>query len=212
MSTKNEIAVEEVKKMNIYEKMLSIVNELGVVGKNLNISTGQNSYRAVSERDVVDNVKPLLTKYRIYAYPLVREIDDKGQITTAGKYGDRTSFYFHYKNIMRFINVDNKDEFIDVPSYSTGIDTGDKADGKGMTYGDKYAYMKAFMMSTGDDPDKEASPENGYEPCATKNQQELLKQHAKELAKDFKELGISKPSELCKLTAKQASELLEKVK
>ena len=31
-----------------------------------------------------------------------------------------------------------------------------------MTYGDKYALMKAYKISTGDDPDQTASEENNY--------------------------------------------------
>lgn len=211
---KNEgknIDLEEIKSMNIYQKMLAIEDELGVIAKNLSVGDGKFSYKAVGERDVIDNVKPLLVKYRVYAYPISREVDDKGQFVNQGKYGDKTSFYFHYKNIMRFVNIDKVDEFIDIPSYSTGIDTADKADGKGMTYGDKYAFMKAFMMSTGDDPDKDASPEGGYEAMATKAQLEQIYNHASELTEKLKEFNISKPSELVKLTAKQASELLKGV-
>ena len=51
----------------------------------------------------------------------------------------------------RFINIDNPSEFIDIKSYGDGLDTGDKAPGKAMTYGDKYALMKAYKISTGDD-------------------------------------------------------------
>ena len=44
-------------------------------------------------------------------------------------------------------------------AYGDGVDTYDKAPGKAMTYADKYALMKAYKISTGDDPDQEASPE-----------------------------------------------------
>ena len=47
-------------------------------------------------------------------------------------------------------------------SYGDGIDTGDKAPGKAMTYSDKYSLLKAYKVATGDDPDKEASPNEGY--------------------------------------------------
>jgi hypothetical protein len=48
-------------------------------------------------------------------------------------------------------------------SYGDGIDTGDKAPGKAMTYSDKYSLLKAYKVATGDDPDKDASPtDKGY--------------------------------------------------
>ena len=34
--------------MNIYQKMMNATAELGVVAKNLNVSTGNGSYKAVS--------------------------------------------------------------------------------------------------------------------------------------------------------------------
>lgn len=148
----------DVKHMNIIEKMYAITSELGVVKKDIDVSISKTkSYKAVSERDVKDELKPLLKKYRVYAHPITRELVDKDVLITQTDYGERQSLFYHYKNVMRFCNVDDKDDFIDVVTYSTGIDSGDKADGKAMTYGDKYAYMTAFMISTGDDPDEEKS-------------------------------------------------------
>ena len=183
--------------MNIYEKMLCIEKEIGVVAKNLEIQASANSkYKAVSERDVLDAVKPLLEKYKVFAYPIARELDDKGQITSTTKYGERTSLYFHYKNIMRFVNAEEPTEFIDIPSYSTGIDTGDKADGKAMTYADKYAFMKAFKISTGEDPDQEASQE--YKTNIGKYEWEQLNRmfSKDEIKAMYKELGISKGTDI----------------
>lgn len=148
----------EIKEMSLIEKMAAIRDELPVVSKNMEIQVSNtNKYKAVQERDVIDAVKPLMAKYRVYSYPVDRDCDERGRIVATTKYGDKENFYFHYRNIMRFVNVDKTDEFIDVVSYSTGIDSGDKADGKAMTYADKYAFMKAFMISTGEDPDQEAS-------------------------------------------------------
>lgn len=170
-----EDLTEQIKKMSIYEKMMNITAEIGIVGKNLNVGTGKGSYKAVSERDVLDVVKPLLAKYRVYCFPLTRDLLEKDILVTTTNYGDRQSLYFHYKSITRFINVDNKEEYIDIPSYSTGIDTGDKADGKAMTYADKYALLKAFMISTGDDPDQEKSTEMSNVEYISKKQYEDLK-------------------------------------
>lgn len=172
---KVETFEDTVKKMNIYQKMLAITSEISTVAKNLNVGTGNTSYKAVGERDVLDAVKPLLAKYRMYCFPLSRELLKEDVMITTTKYGDRQSLYFHYKSVTRFINVDKPEEYIDVPSYSTGIDTGDKADGKAMTYADKYALMKTFMISTGEDPDQEKSTEISDVKYITKQQYEELK-------------------------------------
>lgn len=154
---------EEIKKLNIYEKLQKITDELGVVEKGLKIEvTKTRSYKAVSERDILDNVKPLETKYRVYSYPYERNIIDKDILVSHTEYGDKTNMYMRLETTYRFVNLDNSSEFVDIKTYGDGIDSGDKAPGKAMTYADKYALMKAYKISTGDDPDKEASPENGY--------------------------------------------------
>lgn len=155
--------IEEIKKLNIYEKLQKITDELGVVEKGLKIEvTKTRSYKAVSERDILDNVKPLETKYRVYSYPYERNIIDKDILVSHTDYGDKTNMYMRLETTYRFVNLDNSSEFVDIKTYGDGIDSGDKAPGKAMTYADKYALMKAYKISTGDDPDKEASPENGY--------------------------------------------------
>lgn len=166
-----ELTIEEIKKMNIYEKMSLITNEIGVVEKGLNVSMGRGtSYKAVSERDVLDAVKPIEKKYRVYSYPEETEIINNEVLEKQNQYGTSHSFFLRLKRVYRFINIDNPSEYVDVTSYGDGIDTGDKATGKAMTYADKYALMKAYKLSTGDDPDKEASPQEGYNHYSNKTQ------------------------------------------
>lgn len=154
---------EEIKKLNIYERMSLITNEIGVVEKNLKIDvTKTRSYKAVSERDVIDAIKPLEEKYRVYSYPVSRTVTDKDVLTKETDYGTTNSLFMRVETIYRFVNIDKPDEYIETIVYGDGIDTGDKAPGKAMTYADKYALMKAYKLSTGDDPDNEASPAHGY--------------------------------------------------
>ena len=69
----------------------------------------------------------------------------------------RKSLFERIETIYRFVNVDNPTEYIDITTYGDGIDTQDKSVGKAMTYGDKYALMKAYKIITGDDPDAKPS-------------------------------------------------------
>lgn len=159
--------MEEIKKLNIYEKMMLITKEIGVVEKNLKVQVTQaNSYKAVSERDVLDNVKPLEEKYRVYSYPIERKITESDILTKESEYNGKTTrtntFFMRLEITYRFVNIDKPEEYIDIKTYGDGLDTGDKAPGKAMTYGDKYALMKGYKISTGDDPDKEASVETSY--------------------------------------------------
>ena len=151
--------------MNIYEKMLKATEKIGVVAKNLQVETGGGrGYKAVSERDILDAVKPVEIELGIYSYPLAREIVESDQLESETKNGKKTTFYTKLKTVYRFVNIDDPKEYLDITSYAVGLDSGDKGDGKAMTYADKYALMKAYKISTGDDPDKDASEDQSYTP------------------------------------------------
>lgn len=154
---------QDIKELNIYQRMSAITNELGVVAKNLNVDMGKGkSYKAVQEKDVLDAVKPIEEKYRVYSYPKERKIIDSGILEKETQYGTTRNMYLRIETTYEFVNIDKPEEVITMTSYADGIDSGDKATGKAMTYSDKYSLLKAYKIATGDDPDKDASPEKGY--------------------------------------------------
>lgn len=152
--------------LNIYQRLLKITEELKTVEKNLNVPvSAKNSYKAVSERDVLDAVKPLEAKYGVYSYAYDRKIIENGELVSnkkdfqTGEIKEQKQLYMRLEVTYRFVNVDNPQEYIEIKTYGDGIDTGDKATGKAMTYADKYALLKAYKISTGEDPDQEPSDE-----------------------------------------------------
>ena len=154
----------DTKQLNIYQKLSKITEEMETLEKDLTIPTGKSSsYKAVGEKNVLDAVKPLEIKYGVYSYAYDRQVIDSGEIVSTKKdYQNNSTYeskqlYLRLETTYRFVNVDNPQEFIDIKSYGDGIDSGDKATGKAMTYADKYALLKAYKISTGDDPDQEGS-------------------------------------------------------
>ena len=153
--------------LNIFQRMAAITAELQTVAKNLKVSTGgNNSYKAVSERDILDAVKPLESKYGVYSYPASREVLESQLLESESEYQGKTSkkttFMTRIKTVYRFVNINNPEEFIETVTFAEGIDTQDKGSGKAMTYADKYALMKGYKISTGEDPDQTASEEKNY--------------------------------------------------
>jgi len=153
--------------MNIYQKMAAITAELGTVAKNLMVETGRGKgYKAVSERDIIDAVKPIEEKHGVYSYPCDRTVLESHMLESESEYNGKvtkkTTFFTRVQTIYRFVNVDDPNEFIETVTFAEGIDTQDKGSGKAMTYADKYALMKAYKISTGDDPDQTASAEVDY--------------------------------------------------
>ena len=150
----------EERKLNIYERLLAITSKLSKVGKNLEVGVGQNKYKAVGEADVLAAIKPLEEEFRVYSYPVKREIVEATEIESVYYNGTtKKNFFLRVATTYRFINIDKPDEFIEITSYGDGVDSQDKAPGKAMTYSDKYALMKAYKIITGDDPDQNPSEE-----------------------------------------------------
>lgn len=186
-------------KLNIFQKMSLATDKIRTVAKNLKVGEGTKSeYKAVSETDVLNAVKPIEVELGIYSYPYERTTLKEERITFKNKYGESESFVIRLETIYRFVNVDKPDEFIDIKTYGDGVDSQDKAPGKAMTYADKYALLKAYKIQTGEDPDKDLSQEvvidyrkKLIEHCNKigLNMNELAKEHklnAKSKQEDFK--------------------------
>lgn len=149
--------------MNIYQRLSAITEELNAVAKNLKVGEGRSSYKATGEADVLAAVKPLEAKHGVYSYPVDREIVESEWQEVSKTYKGETTvsrrFFMRLKVTYRFVNAEEPSEYIDIISYGDGIDSGDKAPGKAMTYADKYALLKSYKIITGEDPDQTHSDE-----------------------------------------------------
>lgn len=182
--------------MNIFEKMAAITEELRPVAKNMTVGTGNNKYKAVSERDILDAVKPLEYKHGVYSYPVGRTVLESNILESESEYNGKvtkkSTFMSRIETVYRFVNIEKPEEFIEMTTFAEGIDPADKGSGKAMTYADKYALMKAYKISTGDDPDQYASEETKYTKGQTFQQAKPKEQTPREqLIAKLKEKGIN---------------------
>lgn len=150
--------------MNIFEKMSAITAEISAVAKNLDVGYGKSSYKAVCEADVLAAVKPIEAKHSVYSYPYSRRVIDSGTMTNIttdrnGNTSEKKQMYLRIETVYRFVNTEKPNEYLDIMTYGDGVDSQDKAPGKAMTYGDKYALLKAYKIITGEDPDQNYSGE-----------------------------------------------------
>ena len=195
--------------MNIFQRMSAITTELTAVAKNLQVGEGRFSYKAVGEADVLAAVKPLEAKHGVYSYPYSRTIEEANVITTVNNGKETSKFLMRVKTVYRFVNMDKPDEYIDITTYGDGVDPQDKAPGKAMTYGDKYALLKAYKIITGDDPDQFKSEEVKKIEYASPADKKMLISMCEQLGVDAKELSIKagvKPGE--KMTTEQYGKAL----
>ena len=99
-------------------------------------------YSIVSHDAVTALVRPLMVKWGVVYFPHVMKME---------QVGNRTQIHMS----VRFVNIDDKDDFIDVTTGGYGIDDQDKGPGKAISYSIKYALLKTLGLETGDDPDTE---------------------------------------------------------
>ncbi len=101
------------------------------------------SYSVVSHDAVTSKVRPALLDEGVIYYPIDLQHRQEGNRTEV-------------RLTVRFVNVDNPSDRIDVPALGYGVDNQDKGPGKAVSYAVKYALLKTLGLETGDDADLES--------------------------------------------------------
>jgi len=134
--------------LTLLQRLSAVQNEVDYVQKEKRQGM---RYSIVSHDAVTAKVRPVLVKHGVLYYPLRLQTE---------QFGNRTQAFM----VVRFVNVDDKDDFIDVQTFGYGIDESDKGPGKAMSYAVKYALLKCLGMETGDDPDLDQDVVHKVEP------------------------------------------------
>lgn len=124
--------------LNLYQRLNKVMEEVGYVQRE---KKSGMQFAIVSHDAVTGAVRPSLVKWGVLATMPEMAIE---------QVGNRTEL----RCIVRFINVDNPADQLDVKSAGYGLGQDDKGPGKAMSYAYKYALMKTLMMEAGEeDPD-----------------------------------------------------------
>jgi len=129
---------------------LQVMSDVGYCLKTK--SQGLN-YTYASESELIAALRPALIEHDVTVSPVDCELLESVQYET--KRGGRM-FVARVKATYRFTHSPTG-ESEDVTVFGEGGDIGDKSLPKAMTCAYKYAIRQAFMIETGDDPDKHAS-------------------------------------------------------
>lgn len=145
---------EEIKKMNLWEKIAQISSEVQYLQKDDSVGYGKNSYKAISIEKVMTAVSDKMAKYGIVIYPVEQNYNRKDEEVTKV---DGSKAFNRISDVdvkYQVINIHNPSEQFITVSSGTGVDTQDKGIGKAMTYAYKNMIIKLFAIATGDDTDK----------------------------------------------------------
>ena len=141
--------------MNIYQKINEVMKNIEYLTKDDQVAFGTTKYKAISEEKVTTAVREQLVKQGIVIIPVEQQSENKELIRTDKSVNMLTSVHVKY----RIQNIDDVNDYIEVESNGTGVDTQDKGVGKAMTYAYKYMLLRTFAIPTGEDPDKISSAE-----------------------------------------------------
>lgn len=122
---------------NVHQRIAAAMASVSYVQKD---KPAGLKYAIVSHDAVTALVRPALLEQGVIYYPIK---------TTPSQNGNRTDVHM----IVRFANIDDPADHIDVESFGHGIDQGDKAPGKAMSYCVKYAVLKTLGLESGEDSD-----------------------------------------------------------
>ena len=148
----------DIKSMNIFEKIQAVSNEVRNVEKNLVVGTGNSSYKAVGDLDVLMKVKEAETKFRLVSIPVHQTLIKSEIVRVIGSGGyEKITYADIVRMVVRIVNLDNTSETLEIESFGRGLDAGDKGFGKASTYARKYALLNAYKIATGEDPDQNKS-------------------------------------------------------
>lgn len=130
--------------MNIYQRINEVRKEVAYIQKDAKVQ----GYKAVSHDMVVAALRPALINHGIVIYPslLKGEMVPTGTATSSGT----PIMRYEAEHVVTFINVDDKDDFVQMTISSHANDHGDKAPGKAVSYAVKTAELKMFSLETGD--------------------------------------------------------------
>lgn len=175
----------------IYAAISAAMADISAIGKDK--YNQQQGFRFRGIDDVMNALKPILTKNKIFTVPQVLEQTREIKVTAKG--GELR--YSLLKIAFRFYTTDGS--FVEAVTLGEGMDSGDKASNKAMAIAYKYALFQVFCIPTEEmiDPDGESyetkheakheQPKNAENPAETPTN--YIMRECSNIGMDMQELG-----------------------
>jgi len=138
---------------NIHQRLHAVMQKCDYIQREAKAGM---RYKIVSHDKVTAYVRPVLVENGIVYYPVA---------LTRQQNGNRTEIDL----TVRFANIDEPGDFIDVVATGYGVDDQDKGPGKAISYAVKYCLLKALGLETGDDPDETQDDKANHRPPVLHN-------------------------------------------
>tara|TARA_R110000796_G_scaffold214800_1_gene330784 strand:+ start:35888 stop:36493 length:606 start_codon:yes stop_codon:yes gene_type:complete len=131
--------------LNIYQRVNKIMEECDYIKKG---SAGQG--KGVKYDDVIAMLRSLLIKHGVVM------VTHQVGMECLGNVGETKQKIYQGNYLLRLVNMDKPDDFIEHTCVGQGMDAGDKGPGKAHTYAMKVMLVKGFGIETGEDEESRA--------------------------------------------------------
>lgn len=137
--------------MSLYEKIYNVMCDTESIDKSMTVGYGNNSYKAVSEKDMLNMIKPLLKKHRLVCLPIGGEMKESAEVFETSK-GSTVRAITTLTARWKIVDIDTGESEV-VYGFGQGADSQDKGAGKAYTYAYKNMFSKTFCIFSGEDTD-----------------------------------------------------------
>jgi hypothetical protein len=147
---------------NLVAAINQVMREVKGIEKTANVGTGNNSFKAVSDKDVKRVVGQAMERAGLAILPIsVEPTINLDRWEVSEQWGTQPAKMKRKKEVFtevktKYLLMHESGQQIELAGYGQGVDSMDKSAGKATTYALKYALLYTFLIPTGqiDDADK----------------------------------------------------------
>lgn len=165
-------------KTELFKAVNKVMQQAKGVAKNSTVGFGKSAYKGVNDMDVKELLQPLMAENGLSIFPVDYETNSK--LETWEEAGKMKSKHF-IEVKATYLLCHSSGETIEIKGMGQGIDSGDKAPGKALTYALKNALLYTFLIPAGlDDTDNDHSddlPQAAKPTAATANKKPWLNRY-----------------------------------
>ena len=134
---------------NLHQRLHAAMKEVKYIQKDSHITLKSGRrFKVITHDAVTAKVRPALLKQGIIYYPV-----EMTRVQSEIEGRDKTQYRTDVDLKVRFANIDNPGDYIDVPGIGSAITNDDKGPGMAVSYAVKYCLLKALGLETGEDAD-----------------------------------------------------------
>lgn len=161
-------------KLNLHQRLVRVMASMGAIGKGGQATYGDKyAYHKID--DIDDKLRVALVEHGVVA--TIVDIRDRKleYFQETNDYNKvKTTWYSECVIVVELVNADNPSDKTQIVGWGQGLDNGDKATGKAISYAAKAAYLSAFHLRGQPDNEADNIPRTAPKPKSEPKQEPVV--------------------------------------